>query len=97
MAEVKHPKPLSQVAERTWKRLESEFPSWTAHLKNHDGELEFAVPAPAGSAAGHLVALSNGNDLWVGFGLPHMCYAADDEDELVSLIKQLTADEIVSK
>lgn len=62
-----------------------------------EGELEFAVPAPAGSSAGHLVAFSCGNDLWVRFSSPYLCYAADDEHEMVSLIKQLTADDIVFK
>ncbi len=29
--------------------------------------------------------------------LPNLCYPVDDEDELVSLIEQLTADKIVFK
>lgn len=62
-----------------------------------DGELEFAVPAPTGSAAGHLVAFSNQGVLWVRFGPPNMCYPADDENEMISLIRRLTADEIVFK
>jgi len=88
---------LSAVARHAWKRLESEFPQWKEHLDTHDGELEFAIPAPTGSAAGHLVALSHQNNLWVRFSPPHMCYLADDEDELVSLIRQLTTDKILFK
>lgn len=33
------------------------------NLHTRDGELEFAVPAPTGSAPGHLVAFSHQNDL----------------------------------
>jgi len=88
---------LSPVARRAWKRLESVFPLWKAHLDTRDGELEFAVPAPTGSTADHLVAFSHQNNLWVRFSPPHMCYLADDEDELVSLIQQLTSDQILFK
>ena len=88
---------LSPVARRAWRRLESEFPLWKEHLDTRDGELEFAVPAPNGSKAGHLVALTHKNDLWVRFSPPHICYLADDEGELVSLIRQLTTDQILFK
>jgi len=88
---------LNPVARRAWKRLESDFPSWVAHLDIRDGELEFALPAPPGSNAGHLVAFTQGNDLWLRFSPPYMCCAVDDESEMVSLIKRLTADEIVFK
>jgi hypothetical protein len=67
------------------------------HLSAGDGELEFAIPAPSGSTAGHLVAFSGDNQLWVRFSPPNMCCPADDENELVSLVKRLTADEIVFK
>lgn len=88
---------LSSVARRAWRRLESEFPLWNEHLDTRDGELEFAVPAPTGSRAGHLLAFSNQNNLWVRFSPPHMCYLADNENELVSLIRQLTTDHILFK
>jgi hypothetical protein len=88
---------LCPVARQAWKRLESDFPLWKAHLDTRDGELEFAVPAPNGSTAGHLVAFTHQNNLWVRFSPPHMCYLADDENELVSLIRQLTTDQILFK
>lgn len=97
MTQTNHPEQLSPLAQRAWKRIESEFPSWTAHLNTRERELEFAVPAPTGSAAGHLVAFSNHDELWIRFSPPNMCYPADDENELTSLIKRLTADEIVFK
>jgi hypothetical protein len=88
---------LGPVAGQAWKRIESAFPLWKDHLDTRDGELEFAIPAPVGSAAGHLVAFSHQNNLWVRFNPPRMCYLADDEDELVSLIRQLTTDQILFK
>jgi hypothetical protein len=88
---------LNPVARRAWKRLESDFPLWVTHLDSREGELEFAIPAPPGSSAGHLVAFSQGDDLWVRFSPPYMCYAASDENEMGSLIKQLTADDLVFK
>jgi hypothetical protein len=88
---------LNRVARQAWKRLEAEFPLWASYLDTCDGELEFAVPAPSGSDAGHLVVFTYGNDLWVRFSAPRMCYAIDDADEMVSIIRQLTADEAVFK
>ena len=88
---------LSPVARRAWKRLESDFPQWKEHLDARDGELEFAIPAPVGSAAGHLIAFSHQNDLWVRFRPSNMCYLADDQNELVSLIRQLTTDQLLFK
>jgi hypothetical protein len=88
---------LSETARRTWKRLASEFPLWTEHLDACGSELEFAVPAPSGSKTDHLIAFTNGEDLWVRFSPSYMCYYADDDDELVSLIRKLTTDEIVFK
>jgi hypothetical protein len=94
MTEIERLKP---IARRAWKCLESSFPLWEAHLNTRDGELEFAVPAPMGSAADHLVAFSHENNLWVRFNPPHMCYLADDEEELVLLIQQLTTDQVLFK
>jgi hypothetical protein len=95
MREMKQLERLSPVARRAWKRLALEFPLWIAHLDTRDGELEFAIPAPSVSTAGYLVAFSHENQLWVRFSPPHLCYPADDEDEMVSVIKQLTADNVV--
>ncbi len=95
MTDLIQPEGMSPVARRAWKRLASEFPLWTAHLDARDGELEFAIPAPIGSTAGHLVAFSHENQLWVRFSPPNLCYPTDDENEMVSVIKQLTSDNVV--
>lgn len=97
MTDVTQVERLSPVARSAWKRLEAEFPLWALHLNARHDELEFVLPAPAGSNAGHLVALSNKNDLWLRFSPPYMCYAVDDEDEMILLIKQLTTDEAIFK
>jgi hypothetical protein len=97
MRDVTQAERLSPVARLAWKRLEADFPLWKAHLDTRDGELEFAVPAPTGSTAGHLVAFTHENNFWVRFSPPHMCYLADDENELVLLIRQLTSDQVVFK
>jgi hypothetical protein len=86
---------LNPVARQAWERIASDFPLWKEHLDTRDGELEFAVPAPAGSTAGHLVAFSHKNNFWVRFSPPYMCYLVDDENQLVSLIRQLTTDQIL--
>jgi hypothetical protein len=88
---------LSPVARQAWKRIESEFPQWKENFDMRDGELEFSVPAPTGSVAGHLVAFTHQDNLWVRFSPPRMCYLADDENQLVSLIRQLTTDQILFK
>lgn len=95
MKDSKEVERLSPLAGRAWERLALEFPFWKEHLGTRDGELEFAVPAPSGSAAGHLVASSHGNQLWVRFSPNYLSYPADDEDEMVSIIRQLTDDSVV--
>jgi hypothetical protein len=70
---------------------------WVSHLEIRDGELEFAVPAPDGSQAGYLIAFSHENRLWIRFSPPAMCYLVDDENEMVSFMRKLIADEIVFK
>jgi len=93
----KNQQAMNPVARRAWKRLQAEFPSWTSHLDVRDGELEFAIPAPTGSRADYLIASSHENQLWIRFAPPYLSYPVDDEDEMVSLIRKLTTDEIVFK
>ncbi len=86
---------LSPFAAGVWARLVNACPEWLGCLATiGDGDLEVAIPAPAGSQAGHLVvATCRGEDLWVRYSPPHMCYPLDDEDELLSIVRQLLHDE----
>jgi hypothetical protein len=43
---------LTPAARRAWNAIETEFPSWAESLDVREGEMEFALPAPAGSKAG---------------------------------------------
>ena len=97
MTETKQTAKLGRLAQRACRKLESAFPLWTTRLNVGDGELELAIPAPTGSSAGHLVAWSEKNQLWIRFSPPYMCYPADNEKELVSLIRNLISDRIVFK
>ena len=83
------------IAERAAERLRAEFSSWATCIDVHQGKLEFSVPAPKGSKAGHLVVFNDRDTLWVRFSPPYMCYLVDDEDEMVSIVKQLIRDEAI--
>jgi hypothetical protein len=87
---------LSTTAQGAAERLQLEFGS-VGTLDTRKGELEFSIPAPTGSRAGHLVAFSNGDDLWVRFAPPYLCYAVDDKDEMLSVLNQLIAEQIAFK
>lgn len=86
---------LNPLAARVWARLVSEYPEWREHADTlENGDLECAVPAPPGSSAGHLVVFTaRGENLWVRYSPPQMCYALDDEDEMLSIVRQLLHDE----
>ena len=88
-------KKLNHLAIKTWAALSARYPEWAEYLGSRgDGDLEVAVPSPPGSRAGHLVVFTNlGKDIWVRFSPPCMCYAVDDEDELVSVIDDLLSGE----
>src|SRR5262245_10341653 len=86
---------LNPLAQRLCDRLVAEYPAWEQFVdKLDEGDLELAVPAPPDSKAGHLVVFtSRGKDIWVRFGLPRMCYAVDDLDEMISVTKALLAEQ----
>ncbi len=87
---------LNPFAKKTWARLITQYPSWGPYFGTRDkDDLEVAVPAPLESNAGHLVIFTTeGKDLWVRFSAPYMCYAIDDLDEVLSVIKSLLNDEV---
>ena len=88
---------MNEVIKQAADRIRGEFPEWSDYINETDGDLEVAIPAPNGSNAGHLIVFNNGNDLWVRFAPPRLCYLVDDVNELVSLLKQLVSDEVVFK
>ena len=73
----------------------SQFPEWATFAEiREEGDLEIAVPAPAGSKAGHLViATQDGKDLWIRFSPPYMAYPVDSKQELLDIVKQLLAEQ----
>jgi len=85
------------VAEKLWRELESAHPEWATHqLILDSGDIEIAIPAPAGSHAGHLVLFtSHGSDLWLRFAPPQMCYSVDDASEMLQIAEGLLAERIV--
>jgi hypothetical protein len=86
---------MNPFATRIWSRLAAEHPEWQQYGTTlADGNLECAVPAPAGSRAGHLIVFtSDGQDLWVRFAPPQMCYSLDGEDEMLAIVGLLLRNE----
>ena len=89
--------PVNALAARASAAILGRHPDWAPHVGTRgDGDLELAVPAPEGSDAGHLVVFTDaGEHLWVRFAPPSMCYAVDDEAELLWVVDQLVADAAV--
>jgi hypothetical protein len=87
---------LNPLARRVWNALIANYPDWSEYFGTcGEGDLEAAVPAPAGSNAGHLVIFTaNGKDLWLRYSPPLMCYSIEDETELVDVIRQLLTDKV---
>ena len=88
---------LNPLAERTWQALLSKYPEWQQHFGTcGSDDLEVAVPVPLGSNAGHLVIFTaSGEDVWLRFSPPHMCYGVDDESEMLGVIEQLLSEKIL--
>jgi len=71
-------------------------PDWGRFMwPREDDDVEFAVPAPAGSAAGHLVVFTDkGLQAWVRFEPPAMCYPIDNVKELLWVLEQIETDAV---
>ncbi len=94
---MKNSESLNPLASRVWTALLAEYPNWKKYFDTcRDGDLEIAVPAPPGSNAGHLViSTANGKDLWIRYGPPYMSYSLDDEREMLDIVRQLLAEQVV--
>jgi hypothetical protein len=82
---------LNPLATRVRTVLIAEYPEWADCLSSRgESDLEIAIPAPLGSKAGHLVIFTTrGEDLWIRFSPPHMCYSVENEIEMLAVIRQL--------
>jgi hypothetical protein len=88
---------LNPFAKRVWSALVAEYPEWTEYsTASEEGDVEVAVPAQPGSNAGHLVVFTvKGQNLWLRFSPPKMCYAVDDEMEMLKIVRLLQVEEIL--
>jgi hypothetical protein len=85
---------LNSTAQQAWTHIVGKYPSWADYFGICGAnDLEVAVPAPAGSNAGHLVIFTNGDDLWLRYAAPYACYPLDDDGEMLRTIDQLLNDE----
>jgi hypothetical protein len=88
---------LNALAERVWEKLAARYPDWERYAVSWgEGDLEVAVPAPAGSNAGHLVVFTDqGERVWVRFSPASMSYRVEGDDEMVSVIAELMSERAV--
>jgi hypothetical protein len=88
---------LNPLAGQTWGAILAEYPDWKQYFGTRSAsDLAVSVPAPHGSTAGHLVVFtSEGEDLWFGYAPRNMCYALDDCQEMLRVIRLLLADRVL--
>src|SRR5579871_52135 len=87
---------MNPLAAQTQRHLANAFPDWERYfgICGQD-DFEAAIPAPAGSGAGHLVIFTDqGKYLWIRFSSPYMCYLVDDMDEMIGTVQGLIRNEI---
>jgi hypothetical protein len=85
---------LNTLARRISAVLTGRYPQFAADVSIlADGDVELAIPAAAGSNAGALVvSTARGEDIWVRFAPPQMCYSVDTDDELLTIVAGLLED-----
>jgi hypothetical protein len=87
---------MKPFAKQVGTALLAKHPEWEKYIgASNRGDLEIAIPAPAGSNAGHLVVFTNDCDIWVRFAPPRMSYAVESEGEMSSIVDRLLADQVV--
>jgi hypothetical protein len=86
---------LNELAVRLRDALLVNHPDWAEYVGVLDGgDLEVAVPAPVGSRAGHLVIFTaRGQDIWLRFAPPFMCYSVESTEEMESVLHALLSDD----
>jgi hypothetical protein len=85
---------LNPLARQVWTALIGAYPEWVELFGTcGTDDIEVAIPAPVGSNAGHLIVFTaRGEDLWIRFSPPSMCYAVDNETEMLDVIQQILAE-----
>ena len=63
--------------------------------RRFDAEFEAYLLAPRRSQLGALVIVTWRGDLWIRFSMPHSFYSADDQRELVSVVRRLLSERLL--
>jgi hypothetical protein len=86
---------LNELGTRVRDSILGEHPEWANYVDVRDsGDVEVAVPAPAGSRAGHLViSTDRGEGIWIRFAPPYMFYSVESDHEMHTVINALLADD----
>jgi hypothetical protein len=86
---------LNALGRRIRDSLVREHPEWAEYVETLEtGDLELAVPAPRGSRAKHLVIFTaRGQDTWIRYAPPRMCYCVETEDEMRAVVGALLRDD----
>ena len=89
---------LNALGRRIRDSLVWEHPEWSERVETlESGDLELAVPAPRGSRAKNLVIFtSRGEDIWIRYAPPRMCYCVETEDEMHAVVGALLRDDAFS-
>jgi hypothetical protein len=86
---------LNALGRRIRDSLVREHPDWAERVETLEtGDLELAVPAPRGSRAKHLVIFtSRGQDIWIRYAPPRMCYCVETDEEMHAVVGALLRDD----
>jgi len=86
---------LNALGKRVRDSILVEHPEWAEYVEVLDGgDLELAVPAPPGSRAKYLaIFTSRGEDIWVRYAPPRMCYALESDEQMHSVVEALLEDD----
>jgi hypothetical protein len=87
---------LNPLAARVSTELAGRHPEFATNERLIDGgDVELAIPAGSGSNAGALVVTTaGGSHIWIRFAPPQMCYAVDNDDELLTIVAALLEDRV---
>jgi len=86
---------LNSLGRQVRDSLLERHPEWAEYVEAlPGGDLELAIPAPHRSRAGHLVIFTRqGQDIWIRYTPPRMCYSVESDAEMHAVVKALLADD----